>query len=305
MLPLDSHRCESGGIHDHTVTDNPAQGRPTVPRAGNVPLAREAQRQTTPTHARPRENTMAPQPSVTDERNNDNRTGPSSSMNEEVPRTASLEEEPLRNEEGRMCLLTSSHYILSGSVGPSPSAMRPFHMALDTGSGYNVIRLRDLPQLWENYRIPDASVPALGDANGNRLRLLGQVVLRVRFGSAMYRVSFLVAERLAVSVIIGTAFMNRHIRGIMCMDGEIKLTRATIPILSVAYLRGTQVAPQITSYLDTTQRQRAVYDRHRFQRLRSGRCTLSTARRWGPNVVGHHRIWVQNSHQGAEDLLCY
>ena len=26
--------------------------------------------------------------------------------------------------------------------------------------------------------------------------------------------------------------MNRHVRGIMCMDGEIKLTRATIPILS-------------------------------------------------------------------------
>ena len=48
----------------------------------------------------------------------------------------------------------------------------------------------------------------------------------------MYRVSFLVAERLAVSVIIGTAFMNRHVRGIMSMDGEIKLTRATIPILS-------------------------------------------------------------------------
>ena len=47
----------------------------------------------------------------------------------------------------------------------------------------------------------------------------------------MYRVSFLVAERLAVSVIIGTAFMNRHVRGIMCMDGEIKLTRATIPIV--------------------------------------------------------------------------
>ena len=71
-------------------------------------------------------------------------------------------------------------------------------MAFDTGSGYNVIRLRDLPQGWENYPIHDASVPALGDANGNRLRLLGQVVLCLRFGYAMYRVSFLRAERLAV-----------------------------------------------------------------------------------------------------------
>ena len=93
--------------------------------------------------------------------------------------------------------------------------MRPPHMPFDTGSGYNVIRLLDLPPGWENYCIPDASVPALGDANGNRLHLLDKVVLRVRFVSARYRVSFLVAERLAVSVIVGTPFMNRHVRGIM------------------------------------------------------------------------------------------
>ena len=31
----------------------------------------------------------------------------------------------------------------------------------------------------------------------------------------MYRIAFLVAELLAVSVIIGTSFMNRHVRGIM------------------------------------------------------------------------------------------
>ena len=49
----------------------------------------------------------------------------------------------------------------------------------------------------------------------------------------MYRFSIFVAERLAVSIIIGIAFMNRHVRGIMCMDGEIKLTQATIPILSL------------------------------------------------------------------------
>ena len=58
---------------------------------------------------------------------------------------APLVEEWLRNDDGRACLLTSSHDIVSGSVGPHPSAMRPFHMALDTGSKYNVIRLRDLP----------------------------------------------------------------------------------------------------------------------------------------------------------------
>ena len=148
ILPLDSRRCESGGTDAPTVTNNPTQGRQTPPREGNVPLAREAQRPTIPNHARPRENTSAPQPSGPVERSNNTGTDQSSSMDEEVPRTAPLEEEPLRNDESRTCMLTSSHYIVSGSVGPSPSTMRPFHMAFDTGSGYNVIRLRDLPQGW-------------------------------------------------------------------------------------------------------------------------------------------------------------
>ena len=92
---------------------------------------------------------------------------------------AFLVEEPLRNEDGRACLLTLLHYILSNSVGPHPSAMRPFHMAFDTGSGYNFISLRDFSHGWDQYLIPDTPMSPLGDANGNRLRLLGKVALRV------------------------------------------------------------------------------------------------------------------------------
>ena len=120
MLPLDSRRCESGGTDAPTVTDNPTQGRPTPPREGNVPLAREAQRQTIPNHARPRENTSAPQPSVPVERSNNTGTDQSSSMDEEAPRTAPLEEEPLRNDEGRMCLLTSSCSARTSGLHTNP-----------------------------------------------------------------------------------------------------------------------------------------------------------------------------------------
>ena len=179
-----------------------------------------------------------------------NRADNSSSPDEEGPRMAPLVEEPLRNDDGRACLLTSSHYIVSGSVGPHPSAMRPFHRAFDTGSKYNVIRLRDLPYGWEQYRIPDALMPPLGDANGNRLSLLGKVAFGVRFGPSMYRVAFLVAERLDVRVIIGISFMNRHVRGIMGMDGDIWLTRAKIPILS----RGPRRTPGARSANSSSRR---------------------------------------------------
>ena len=89
-------------------------------------------------------------------------------------------------------------------------------------------------------------MPPLGDANGNRLRLLGKVALRERFGPSMYRAAFLVAER-CVSVIIGTSFMNRHLGGIMCMDGEIRLTRAKTPILSRHPRRTSGAEPPLES----------------------------------------------------------
>ena len=229
----DSTICESQGTVARSVDVHPTLGQPKPVEVDNVIQLRQEPRRPPPSNtARPRESNVASKPQEQVASKVGDRTDQSSSSDEEAPRVAPLVEEPLRNDDGRACLLTSSHYIVCGSVGPHPSAMRPFHMAFDTGSGYNVIRLRDLPTGWERYRVPNATMPALGDANGNRLRLLGKVVLRVRFGSAMYRIAFLVAERLAVSVIIGTSFMNRHVRGIMCMDGEIRLTRATIPILS-------------------------------------------------------------------------
>ena len=74
--------------------------------------------------------------------------------------------------------------------------------------------------------------PFLGDANGNTLKLIGKIVLRVRLGSATYRVLFVVAEHLAVSVIVGTSFMNRNVKGIMRMDQWIYLTGSKVPILA-------------------------------------------------------------------------
>ena len=61
---------------------------------------------------------------------------------------------------------------------------------------------------------------------------MGKIVLRVRLGSATYRVLFVVAENLAVSVIVGTRFMNRNVKGIVCMEQWIYLTRSKVPILA-------------------------------------------------------------------------
>ena len=227
----DSPDCESHSTVAPSPVGDPTQGRVRF-EIDDVCQDRQEPRRLPPRNdPRRREANMGATPLEPEALTAGTRADNSSLPDEEGPRMAPLVEEPLRNDDGCACLLTWSHYIVSGSVGPHPSAMRPFHMAFDTGSVYNVIRLRDLPRGWEQYRIPDAPVPPLGDANGNRLRLLGKVSLRVRFGPSMYRVAFLVAERLAVSVIIGNSFMNRRVRGIMCMDGDIWLMRAKIPII--------------------------------------------------------------------------
>ena len=109
--------------------------------------------------------------------------------------------------------------------------MQPRHMAFDTGCVPNVIRRRDLPQGWDGL-LQDQNLPLLGDGNRNPLKLMGKIVLRVRLGSATYRVLFVVAEQSAVSVIIGTSFMNRNVKGIMCMDQWVHLTRCKVPILT-------------------------------------------------------------------------
>ena len=142
---------------------------------------------------------------------------------------APFNQESIQDEQGSVCLLSSTHYIVSGTIGLHPRLM---HMAFDTGCVPNVIRRSALPQGWENSLLKDQDFPALGDANGNPLKLMGKIVLRVRLGSATYLVLFVVAEHLAVSVIIGTSFMNRNVKGIMCMEQWIYLTRSKVPILA-------------------------------------------------------------------------
>ena len=118
--------------------------------------------------------------------------------------------------------------------------MLPSNAVFDTGSGMNIVKRDALFDGWETLLDKDATMPRLGDANGRPLRLLGEITLRIRFGNTTYRVPFVVAEKLAVNVIIGTRFMNRYVDAIECRTQTIRLLRgATIPILSRTNPRNT------------------------------------------------------------------
>ena len=96
-----------------------------------------------------------------------------------------------------------------------------------------MIRRSSLPDGWEACRIQDEDLPNLGDANGQPLRVAGAVKLYVRLGDTMFTTAFVIVERLAVDVILGTTFMNRNVKSIECMRQRIRFRDdRTLPILT-------------------------------------------------------------------------
>lgn len=163
---------------------------------------------------------------------------------EEEPGTASAVPEDNKNkrdgQEGSShdnsirvdCLLMSAqHYVVTGSVGISAKVTHPTPIVVDTGSGYNVIRRDVLPVGWQKFVTANKDLPRLGDASGNALQVAHEVLLRVRFGNALYRVTFLVVEHLTCPVLVGTQFTNRHVEAIWCMRGKMQFTHDTLPII--------------------------------------------------------------------------
>ena len=152
---------------------------------------------------------------------------------------ASYHESPTYHEN-LLCLLTATHYVVSCLIGNTRQTMLPFNEVFDTGSGLKIVKRDALFDGWENLHDKDVTMPRLGDANGRRLRLLGEITLRIRFGNATYRVPFIVADKLAGNVIIGTRFMNRYVGAIECRTQTTTLFRgATISILSRTNQRDT------------------------------------------------------------------
>ena len=104
----------------------------------------------------------------------------------------------------------------------------------------NIVKRDALFYGWEKLIDRNATTPRLGEANGRPLRLLGEITLRIRFRNTTYRVAFIVADKLAVTVITGTRYVNRYVDAIECRTQTIRLFRgATIPILFRTNQRNT------------------------------------------------------------------
>ena len=132
-----------------------------------------------------------------------------------------------RRFDDLVCVLTATHYVVPCSAVPDMRNLRPFSAVLDTGSGPNCIRTGASFDGWERYLVRNETVPRLGDPNGRPLRLFGVALIRARLGNSLFHMPFVVANSLAVDVIIGTRFMNRHVDAIECRRQYVKVHRST------------------------------------------------------------------------------
>ena len=132
-----------------------------------------------------------------------------------------------------VCVLRATHYVVSCSVGPDPRNLRTFSAVLDTGSGPNLIRKSALFDGWEQYLVQNETVPRLGNASGQPLRLLSVALIQARFGNSLFDMPFVVADSLALDVIIGTRFMNQHVDAVECRRQCVKTHHGCVlPILA-------------------------------------------------------------------------
>ena len=121
--------------------------------------------------------------------------------------------------DGFICLMTSKIYNILGSIATEDNAFKPHTIAVDTCSGYNLVRKADLPPDWMRYVIRDAQLPRLAGANSNPLKLNAVVRLAFRLRNTTFRVPFVVADQLVVPVLLGTAFIDAHV-GLIDIDAQ-------------------------------------------------------------------------------------
>ena len=119
--------------------------------------------------------------------------------------------------DGVICLMTSKVYNGFGSIATEGNAFKPPTIAVDTCSGYNLVRMADIPPYWTRYVVRDRPLPWLAGTNSNPLKPSAVVRLAMRLRNTMFRIPFIVADQLVVPVLVFSAFIDTHVR---CIDIE-------------------------------------------------------------------------------------
>lgn len=92
--------------------------------------------------------------------------------------------------------------------------MRSITPVLESEAVPNPIHLRCVAESWRP-SIKSVRSPALINACNRSMKTLGEISLYVRIRDFTRRMQFLVVTSLAVDCILGTSFLNRHVKAIL------------------------------------------------------------------------------------------
>lgn len=133
--------------------------------------------------------------------------------------------------DGVVCILSSVHYMVDGSVVVRGGLNKGVRFEFETGAGLNFIRRDALPYSSENHVHEGVAPPKLCDVSGRTLDLREVLWLTTRFGNTVFRSQYIFEERLSVHAIIGTAFLNSDVVFIRCKDQQIEFPRCKVAIV--------------------------------------------------------------------------
>ena len=125
-----------------------------------------------------------------------------------------------RTEQAAICFFKKQNYKVTATVGQRRALMRAITPVLDSGHGPNLIHLRCVTEPWRA-AIKSAGSSPLIDASSRSVKALGELELHVRIGSFCARVPFLVVIKLTVDCMLGTTFLDRHVKAILLPQRKV------------------------------------------------------------------------------------
>lgn len=128
--------------------------------------------------------------------------------------------------------MAKRNYKVHANIGLTQRSTRRFVTVLDTGAGPSFIRRDALPDKIEPFLRKTQSPSKIVDANKRRVEIEGTIDLSVELGGRIESVRFNVVPRLAVEVILGCDFCDKHVEAIRPRKRLVELDDGTtIPIV--------------------------------------------------------------------------
>ena len=137
-----------------------------------------------------------------------------------------------------ICFMRYQNYKVSASVGLYKTFRIPVIAVADTGAGPNLIHRRLLPAAWQQ-RIQFRPTPGLVDAQRNPIKASGVLSLMVQIDQLWAQVQFIVVTNMAVDCILGTSFIDRHVKAIVPPSRRIYFNNSpSVPLVGCTKPKG-------------------------------------------------------------------